>query len=156
MIVTTPDHQTLAQTSGKLNTISFGNNPGVQTAFSVVLGEMPHYNVETTLGAETDRRDRSKNLHDESGMVKSPLEKSSRKKPLAIAHAGGAGGGIRQNAKVIKSKNAQSTGGPWNANNARIAEISSDLGNILNSDNEKVLIEKRIRKVPNIDDPHQE
>ena len=60
-----------------------------------------------TLGGvvESDRRfDRSKNLHED---LKSH-DRSNRKKPTAtmIAHAGGAGGGIRQNAKVIKSKNA--------------------------------------------------
>jgi hypothetical protein len=65
-----------------------------------------HYNMESIgAGVESDRRfDRSKNLHED---LKSP-ERSTRKKPTAtmIAHAGGAGGGIRQNAKVIKSKNA--------------------------------------------------
>ena len=62
-----------------------------------------NYNLETTLGnVETERRDKSKNLHDE---VKSP-DRTIRKKPISIANAGGTGGGIRQNAKVIKSKNA--------------------------------------------------
>jgi hypothetical protein len=73
--------------------MSFGHNPpNNQIGYSVVLGDM-QYNVET-LGVESERRiDRSKNLHDE---VKSP-ERTTRKKPLAtlIAHAGGAGGGIR-------------------------------------------------------------
>jgi hypothetical protein len=118
----------------------------------MVLGEMT-YNMET-LGLDSDRKiDRSKNLHDD---LKSP-ERSTRKKPLAtmIAHAGGAGGGIRQNAKVIKSKNAQLTG-TWNAH-ARIAEISSDLGNILSSEHDRVNIDKKeSKKVPNSDDPHLE
>jgi hypothetical protein len=74
-----------------------------------------------------------------------------------IANAGGAGGGIRQNAKVIKSKNAQSTG-PWNTQ-ARIAEISSDLGNILSSEHDRVIVDKRAgesKKVPTSDDHHLE
>ena len=105
----------------------------------MVLGEMA-YNMES-LGVETDRKvDRSKNLHDE---LRSPPDRSNRKKPTAtmIAHAGGAGGGIRQNAKVIKSKNAQSSG-PWNPQ-ARIAEISSDLGNILGSEHDRVHVDKK-------------
>ena len=118
-----------------------------------------HYNVETTQGAETDRRDKSKNLHDD-GLKSPPLEKSARKKQIAIAHAGGAGRRIRLNAKVIKSKNAQSTGPLNNNNAARIAEISSDLGNILSSDHDKLLLlEKRPgdnRKTGNLDDDHHE
>jgi len=112
-----------------------------------------HYNMESLGGGvESDRRfDRSKNLHED---LKSP-EKSNRKKPTAtmIAHAGGAGGGIRQNAKVIKSKNAQSTG-PWNTH-ARIAEISSDLGNILGSDHDRVQVDRKESKKVPISDDHQ-
>jgi|LauGreDrversion4_2_1035121.scaffolds.fasta_scaffold46759_4 hypothetical protein len=105
-----------------------------------------------TLPIDSDRKvERSKNLHDD---LKSP-ERSNRKKPLAIAHAGGAGGGIRQNTKVIKSKNAQLTV-PWNAH-ARIAEISSDLGNILGSEHDRIHVDKKdSKKVPTSDDPHLE
>ena len=51
-------------------------------------------------------------------------------------NAGGAGGGIRQNAKVIKSKNAFLSGtGPWGvqppANKILGNEVSSELGNLI-------------------------
>ncbi len=62
--------------------------------------------------------EKQKNLHDSIGDSKSPqADKNARKKTTSstILNAGGAGGGIRQNAKVIKSKNAFLVGtGPWN------------------------------------------
>jgi hypothetical protein len=78
-----------------------------------MIGDM-QINLDQVGTLNSERRDRSKNLH-EDNQIGSRERSSQKKRPLAtmIAHAGGAGGGIRQNVKVIKSKNAQSTG-PWN------------------------------------------
>lgn len=88
---------------------------------------------------------------------------SIRKKTTSttILNAGGAGGGIRQNAKVIKSKNAYLVGtGPWNTQGTKILgnEVSSDLGNLISEnmhhqlDNKDSFVNKRMTE--HIDQSH--
>ena len=86
---------------------------------------------------DTDRK-AQRNLHDHYIEAKSSLNNISRKKTTSstILNAGGAGGGIRQNAKVIKSKNAFLAGtGPWGvpppSNKILGNEVSSELGNLI-------------------------
>lgn len=100
----------------KNNTASFGGLLGQQTnqvsnvGYSLFIGD----NVEQA-AADTERK-AQRNLHDQFIETKSPQNNINRKKTTSstILNAGGAGGGIRQNAKVIKSKNAYLAGsGPW-------------------------------------------
>ena len=86
---------------------------------------------------ETERK-AQRNLHDHYLDSKSSQNNVIRKKPTSttILNAGGAGGGIRQNAKVIKSKNAFMSGtGPWavqpQPNKILGNEVSSELGNLI-------------------------
>jgi hypothetical protein len=97
-------------------------------------------NLDTQVDTERKIIEKSKNLHDNYIETKSPSQDRNniiRKKTTSstILNAGGAGGGIRQNAKVIKSKNAYIAGsGPWNTQaNTKILgnEVSSDLGNLI-------------------------
>ena len=117
--------------------MSFGSQG--QKGYGIMLGDMK-ISIDPSMAVDTDRREPmygspNRNLHDAITEGKALLEKIAKKKVSTthVSKAGGTGGGIRQNAKVVKSKNAVKLG-VWSGHSGsprRPNDVTSDLGQAL-------------------------
>ena len=104
--------------------------------YNIMIGDM-QVNIDPMV--DTDRRDPlgPKHLHESFNESKN-FERLTKKKmsTTQVMTAGGTGGGIRQNAKVIKSKNAVKLG-VWSGQSTNSPRRGgpndgvSDLGNVI-------------------------